>query len=88
MTRHRSAREISAAITRGELKPQHIGPKSKEVLAQELASLKNEYKPDTMLKKELEAWEEQLAQKLLSAQSLSEADENYIQDYVDKFLNP
>ena len=34
----------------------HIGEKTKEVYAQELKSLLNQYKPNTMTKKEIKKW--------------------------------
>ncbi len=46
--KRKSARKISKEISQGERKPQHLGKKSFAVLQQEIFSLKNSFKPQTM----------------------------------------
>lgn len=47
-SRKKSAREISKEISQGTRKPQHLGKKTFAVLHQEIFSLKNSFKPQTM----------------------------------------
>ena len=45
-------RDIAKLISEGEIPPQHIGKKTKEVVNQEFTSLTQNFKPQTMSNKE------------------------------------
>ena len=88
MTQYKSAREITKAITDGDIPPSRIGPGNFAILKQELFSMRNEYKPLTMTDKELLDYNKRLAEKIEQIATLSSGEQTQLYEQVDKMLNP
>lgn len=78
-----NARALAEEITKGDLKNQHIGTKTPEVFGQELFSLLNSYKPQTMTETESISWEDTFT-RLIEEIHLSDGDSNVLQVVLDK----
>ncbi len=80
---YETAREQARAISQGEIKEQHIGKKSKEVLAQEWKSLLNELSPNTMTDDESKEWYEKNLE--IVREVMSHKDTKWILNQVREF---
>lgn len=88
MTKYKSARELSKAISNGDIPRSRIGPGNFAILKTELFSMKNSYKPDTMTDKELLDYNKNLAEKIEQVETLTTSEQNELFEQVDAMLNP
>ncbi len=85
---NKTARKIAWEISSGIRAKQFIGVKSKEVLAQELFSLKNRYTPDTMTTFEKSQFQKDLDKVVEGILQLPKEYRANLYNIVDKMLNP
>jgi len=83
-----TARKIAWELSNGLRPEQHIGHKTKEVLAQELFSLKNRYNPKTMTAFEKTEFEQDLNKTVSGILSLPREQQSILYETVDEMLNP
>ena len=82
-----TAREIAYEISNGMRPEQFIGNKTKEVLAQELFSLRNRYTPETMTAFEKTEWENDLNSTVAGIITLPKEQQDNLYKTVDNMLN-
>jgi len=83
-----SARKIAWEISQGIRPNQFIGKKTKEVLAQELFSLKNGWNPKTMSKNEKTEFDEKINAVIEGILKLPKHERADLYRKVDDLLNP
>lgn len=88
MTEIKSARKIAWEISNGLRPESFIGNKSKEVLQQELFSLKNRYNPNTMTTFEKTEFEKDLDKVITGILTLPKEQRSNLYEEVDKMLTP
>lgn len=84
----KSARKIAWEISIGKRPQQFIGHKTKEVLQQELFSLKNRYTPETMTNFERYEFDKDMEKVVAGIMQLPRAQREILYQEVDKMLNP
>ena len=82
-----TAREIAYEISNDIRPEQFIGNKTKEVLAQELFSLRNRYTPETMTAFEKTEWENDLNRTVAGIITLPKEQQDNLYKTVDNMLN-
>ncbi len=88
MSKYGSARELMEAMERGEIPRRHLGKKTIEVVRQELFSLQNRYKPQTMTDKEIDEWNAEVANTLGESKNFTAAEWEQMMGQVNRMLEP
>lgn len=88
MSEIKSARKIAWEISNGLRPEQFIGHKTREILQQELFSLKNSYHPDTMTTFEKTEFEKELNKVIAGILSLPQEQRSTLYKEVDRMLAP